>query len=217
MIRIWKAALLLGSIGLIIGVTAGSAQATPTFQAGSYPAAVSGEAGEIVIGTGGSTVRCPIDYDATLNGASSELAFTTFIYYFSCNSWGFINTSVHNSCQQVVHVTKKEAADQYKGTLEIKCTFSSGLGITAGQCAINIPPQKVSSVDIDNATGSPNRVNLDFEVAGLAYTVTKDNFGCPLNGLGEKTGGTITGEAFQLKAVNPAKTSEELGLSVIGE
>ena len=43
------------------------------------------------------------------------------------------------------------------------------------------------SVDITDETAGGD-VRLRFDVSSLAYTVTKDGFGCPFNGTGAKAG-----------------------------
>jgi len=202
---------------LVMAVGAAAAQATPVFEAGKYPASVSGST-TLVIGTEGSTVTCPVNYSGTVSAASSTLELSTFFEYFSCNAWGFINMTIENQCTQVFHATEKQSADQYKAHYQLKCPAGASLGLRAGQCAISIPPQEGrTTVDVDDDTGPPKRVTLDYEVSGLSYTVTTDDFGCPLNGTGAKTGGTITSSTMELKAVNPSKTTEEVGLAVSGE
>ena len=223
MIKSSKFALTLLSVALLCGAAAGSAQATPTFTAGSYPAAVSGSASEIVIGTDGGVVRCPINYSGSLSAASSTLNLTTFVEYFNCSAWGFGSmTIVNNGCTQKFQASKKEAADQYKGLLTISCTGSAGIFLKItnafATCEIEIKPQEnLSTIDLDDVTGAPNRVAVGFEVANLAYNVTKDTGICPLEGTGATTNGTMTGKTFQLQAFNANKLSEEVGLAVTGE
>jgi hypothetical protein len=102
----------------------------------------------------------------------------------------------NNGCTEQFQATTREAADQYKGTWGMSCP-GAGLTYAAGSCAMEITSQKgVKAVDLDDVTGSPNKVTLDFEVTGMAYTVTKDGFACPFKGTGAKTDGTITGAPF---------------------
>ena len=217
MTRTLKGLTALLAVGLLLSVSAAAAEATPVFGAGKYPATVTGGT-TIVIGTGASTVTCPVEFDGTLNAASSTLELGTVFRFAECNAWGFVNMTISNQCKQLFHATEKQAADQYKAHYGLKCPAGTALILTAGTCQIEIKEQESrTTVDIDNDTGAPNRVTLDYEVSGLAYTVTKDGFGCALEGLGAKTNGTITGETMLLKAVNPAKTTEEFGLAVSGE
>jgi hypothetical protein len=217
MTRTLKGLTALLALGLFMSMSVAAAQATPTFTAGKYPATVTGFS-EIVIGTGASSVTCPVEFDGTLSAASSTLELGTFFQFFNCKAWGFVNMTINNQCKQVFHATEKQSADQYKAHYQLKCPTSTGTVLTAGTCAIEITPQEGrTSVDIDTDTGSPNRVTLDYEVTGLAYTVTKDGFLCPLEGLGAKTNGTITGETMVLRAFNASKTTEEVGLAVSGE
>lgn len=217
MTRTLKALTALLAVGLLMSMSAAAAQATPTFEAGKYPATVTG-ATEVVIGTGASSVTCPVEFDGTLSAASSTLELGTFFRFAECKAWGFINMTINNQCKQLFHATEKQAADQYKAHYGLKCPAGTALVLTAGTCQIEIKEQEgLTTVDIDDDTGAPNRVTLDYEVSGLAYTVTKDGFGCALEGLGAKTNGTITSGTMLLKAFNASKTTEEVGLSVSGE
>lgn len=215
--QVLKSLSVLLATGLVMAVGAAGAQATPVFEAAKYPATVSGST-QVVIGTEGGTVTCPVDFDGTLSSASSTLELGTFFHFAECNAWGFINMTISNSCKQVFHATEKQAADQYKAHYGLKCPAGTALVLTAGTCAIEIKEQEGrTTVDVDDDTGPPKRVTLDYEVSSLAYTVTKDGFGCPLKSTGAKTDGTITGETMLLKALNPSKTTEEFGLAVSGE
>lgn len=217
MIRTVKSLLALMSVTLLFAVTAGGAQATPTFEAGSYPAAVKGTA-NVVIGTEGGEIRCPIDYSGTLEGKSSTLELAMFIQFYNCLAFGFIGVTVENpGCAMVFHATEKEAADQYKGLLSVSCFSGDGFTLTGGACAAEIKEQEgLATVDLDDSTGPPKRVAADFEISELEYEVITNHFLC-FSGGGTKTDGTITGNPFQLKAVNPSKTTEEVGLAVSGE
>jgi len=209
--------LALAAGALTMAAFASGATATPVFEAGKYSAKVSGSS-TLVIGTEGSTVTCPVRFEGTLSSASSTLDLGTFFEYWACNAWGFSNMTITNSCLQRFEATEKQSADQYKADYGLYCPSSEGLILSAGTCAIQITPQEGrKTVDIDDDTGSPNRVTLDYEVSGLSYTVTKDGFFCPLNGTGPKTEGTITSSTMQLGAFNPSKTTEEVGLTVSGE
>jgi hypothetical protein len=215
--KLLKGLAALFAVGLVIATGATGAAATPVFEAGKYPATVNGST-MVVIGTEGSTVTCPVDFDGTLSSASSTLELGTFFEYFNCNAWGFTNMTINNPCTQVFHATERQSADQYKEHYQLKCPQGGALILSAGTCAIEIPPQEGrTTVDVDDDTGPPKRITLAYEVSSLAYTVTKDGLGCALNGTGAKTGGTITSSAMELKAVNPSKTTEELGLAVSGE
>ena len=62
--------------------------------------------------------------------------------------------------------------------------------VTAGTCEITIGEQgELNKVDLAN---SGNGVSAQATVTGIAYTVTKDGFGCPFGGTGAKTGATYT-------------------------
>lgn len=206
------AALL--AVGLFLVVPA-AAQATPLFGAGAYPATVQGESAAVVIGTDGGNIECfTTTFDGTLSAASSTLDLTPIVS--NCKAWGFVNPTISTQgCGYRFHATEKQALDQYKAHLGIKCPTAGGIIWSAGTCSIEIKPQEgLTTVDLDNDTGAPNRLTLDFEVSGLAYTVTKDGLGCPLTGTGATTNGTITSDAILLKASNSGK---EVGLAVSGE
>jgi len=196
MTRISRAALTLLAAGLLLALSANAAQATPLFESTSYPAAVNGSSAEIVIGTEGGTITCPTTYEGTLKAASSTVTVTRFTEYWGCSLLGLSGMTVmNNGCTEQFAATQREAADQYKGTYAISCPGASGLTYSAGTCTVEFPTQSgVKALDLDDVTGSPNKVTLDFEVTGLTYVVAKDGFLCPFKGTGTKTDGTITGE-----------------------
>lgn len=213
MIRTLKGLSAVLAVGLLMSIAAAGAEATPVFEAGKSPATVSGSA-TVMIGTEGGTITCPVNFDGTLSSASSTLELGTFFEYFSCDFFGFAMT-INNPCTQLFHATEKQNADQYKAHYGLKCPPGGALILSGGTCTIEITPQEGrTTVDVDNDTGSPNRVTLDYEVTGLNYTVTRDSFGCPLKGTGAKTEGTITSSTMTLKAFN---STEEVGLAVSGE
>jgi len=216
--RIYKGALTALAVGLLMAVAAGAAQATPAFTAGAYPATAEGASLDMVIGTEGGPMECEsTSFDGTLNGASSTLVLRPF--YSRCVIWGgFISYTINNQeCNYVLHATEKQGADQYGAHFGISCP-AGGILWSAGTCTVEFPPQEgLTTVQVDDDTGAPNRITPAFEVTGLKYNVTKDGFACPFKGTGTKTDGTITSGAFSLKAVNPSKTTEERGLTVSGE
>lgn len=219
MIRSLKGLSACLAVGLLMSLSSAAAQATPVFEAGKYPALVTGGSTKIVVGTEAGTVTCPIDYEGGLEAASSTLEVDTFIHYYNCNAWGMNMTVEANGCSHVFSATNKEGADHYKGQFGLTCPTSSGLVLRTSLCAIMINPQEgVDAIDLFDDTGSPNRVTLDFEVSGMTYTVIKDEgFFCPFKGTGVRTDGTITGEPILLMAFNESKTTEEVGLAVSGE
>jgi hypothetical protein len=196
MIRISRAALTLLAAGLLLALSANAAQATPLFEATSYPAAIKSASQEIVIGTEAGTINCPTTYEGTLKAASSTVTVTRFTEYWACSFLGLGEMTVsNNGCTEQFAATEREAADQYKGTWSMSCPTASGLTYATATCTVEFPTQSgVKAVDLDDVTGSPNKVTLDFEVTGLTYVVTKDGFLCPFKGTGTKTDGTITGE-----------------------
>lgn len=217
MTRTLKGLAALFAVGLFMSMSVAAAQATPVFTAGSYPATVQAGTGSIVIGTDGQTIKCMnSNFDGSLKEASSTLVLQPF--YANCDVWGFIQYSINTQgCTYVLHATEKQSADQYKAHFGISCP-GGGILFSAGTCALEIPPQEgLTTVQIGDDTGAPNRATATFEVSSLAYTVTKDGFLCPLKSVGAKTDGTITSEAVLLKAFNASKTTEEVGLAVSGE
>jgi hypothetical protein len=203
LIRTFKGLPALLGVGLLLALSPAVARAAPLFEAGSYPAAIKSSSQGIVIGTEGGTITCPTTYEGTLKAASSTLTVTRFTEYWDCNAWGFAAMTVNNNgCTERFQATEREAADQYKGTYAMSCPTASGLTYSAGSCAVEFPSQEgVKALDLDDVTGSPNKVTLDFEVSGLAYTVTKDGFLCPFKGTGAKTDGTITGEPLSFSGL----------------
>jgi hypothetical protein len=62
----------------------------------------------------------------------------------------------------------------------------------SGTCTMVIKPQgPLSKVDLANNTATTD-ISVQATVTGIAYEVTQDDFLCPYNGTGAKTGATYT-------------------------
>jgi hypothetical protein len=84
------------------------------------------------------------------------------------------------------------SGDSYSAATSIVCPAGKSIEITVSTCAFHYPPQTGSgSVDFTNDTAGGD-ITMQATVSGLKYVVTKDGFGCPFGGTGEKSGGTYT-------------------------
>jgi hypothetical protein len=117
--------------------------------------------------------------------------------YSGCTAFGFVGATVKTEgCHYVVTPTNNVSPDTWNAHLNVLCTGTSKIVITAGTCEVTVGSQnelgKVHLTDV--TTPTPKTITLLAEVAGIKATKVKDGFLCPLNGTGETTG-TYTGTA----------------------
>lgn len=183
---------LLSAVGALAPM---SASADPAFTAAQYPATIQGTSavGNEQIKTEGGSVECKSSFHAEAGGESATLNLAPT--YSECKAFGFLNATVHpNGCKYRLHLVEETSVDKYKASFDIACEAGKAIVVTAATCQLEIKSQAgLGSVALANNTeASPKDITFDPEVAGLAYTVTTDGFGCPFNGTGNKTGGTYT-------------------------
>jgi hypothetical protein len=186
--------LVLLTLGLAFFSATSAQAATLDFEAKSYPATVhgSGEVGVFVMNAGGE-IKCKNAFHGTLNGPSTTLKLSAT--YAECTAWGFLNATVHpEGCVFVMHSTEEVKADEYKAHLSLECPAGKSLKVSVLNCAAEYKSQTgLTTVKINNNTAAtPDDITIYPEVKGVAYTVTKDGFVCPLSGTGNFTNGEIT-------------------------
>jgi hypothetical protein len=91
-----------------------------------------------------------------------------------------------------VHVGEKTAADTYSASVDLLCPAGKAVTVVAETCETQVFPQNGSAtVKLTNDT-EKGSISVNVTSSNFKYTVTKDGFGCPFNGTGEKTGATFT-------------------------
>jgi hypothetical protein len=167
------------------------------FEAESYPVEVlGGQEGKHVIGVEDKlAVECSV---ATFKGGLDIWTETEEVSpaYSECTAFGFFATVTTNGCTYVLHAGEELAEPgDFEGTMDVKCPTGKKIVITAGTCEIQVGGQeKLGKVEYDDLTeASPEEIRLSTSLAKLKYSKTKDGFGCPLTGTGEKEDGTYSG------------------------
>jgi hypothetical protein len=187
--------LMLAAFALVAAF-ATTAQAS-TFTAEKYPATIEGtQVGQHAFTVeDGLNIKCN---RATFHGTLSEASTTITMAptYTECVAFGFINSTVNfNGCTYLFHAGEEVAVDKHAGTVDIVCPAGGSIVIVAGTCETRIPPQTgLSTNNIENNT-SPLDATATGSLTGVAYSKTKDGFGCPLTGTGSKTDGGYAGTA----------------------
>jgi len=182
----------------VSAVVAASAQAD-TFTASKYPTPITSSSaiGNDIFKTEGGDVECDSHLRGSLASVSNSITMTGS--YIECRAFGFLSATIFMGCDYVLHVN---------GELDIECPASNKIIITAGTCEVQIGTQTgLSKVELSNGSGD---INAKANVSGIKYDVTKDGFGCPFSGTGEKTGGTYTqGSSVTVSATNGASIDIE--------
>jgi hypothetical protein len=199
MLSKFKVLGLISLLALALGVIVASPASAANFTASKYPTSItaSGAKGNDVIKTEGGNVECASHLSGTLSAASSSVTVTAS--YTECQAFGFSPATVAMGCDYVLNATE---------TLDIECSASNKIIITAGTCEIQIGTQTgLSKVEHSNGSGD---IDAKANVSGINYTVTKDGAGCPFNGTGAKTGATyIQTSSVTVSSTNGASVDIE--------
>lgn len=185
------------------------------FEASSYPATVTGTSakGVLKLGTEGGNVECLNHLHGEMKEPSSTLALT--ILSTECKAFGFAEAVVSvKECRYLLETTGEIATNERRIHVDLSCPEPQRIKIEAGTCTIEIPAQSnlETVITVNESFVAPAAVIelLPF-VKNLTYWVLEDGSGCPLNGIGVKTNGTITSSAgIKLAGQNPVKPSEKI-------
>jgi hypothetical protein len=184
MIRRLKALGLAAVVVLALSAVVVSTASAANFTASKYPTAMtttsSNANDDFSLGEAGK-VECHLHlHIAAISGPT--LGLTLFPTWTNCTAFGFLNATVSmNECDEEIYVPTGYA---------IVCPAEKKMTVVAGTCEVQIGGQTgLSSVALSN---SGTGISMKANVSGIAYTVTKDGFGCPFSGTGAKTGGTYT-------------------------
>lgn len=188
------------------------------FKAGKYPVTVHGTTtgGEKFV-TEAGTVECKQDtYHGTLAAESSTLTLSPV--YKTCTAFGFAATVESEECTHVLHVNEKVSTDNYRSAWDVSCPAGKSIKTVAGTCKFEVQTQSGRElVDlIDDTTATPKKdITFRPTVTGIAYGVTQDGFGCPFNGVGEKTGAQYTSnENITLTGQSTTEPAEKIDVEV---
>lgn len=174
--RKFGAPVLVLAIVLSCAFGAATSQAS-TFTASSYPATLSATSakGNEVIKTEAGNVECAGSFSGTLSEASETVEITPT--FTECSAFGFLEATVHmNGCKFKWHFN----------SMDIECPGTNKIEISALTCRIHIGTQTGVSL-LSISTNSPH-INVKANLSNLSYYVTTDDFLCPFNGTGAKTG-----------------------------
>ena len=175
----------VGILGLLAvgGVGASTAQAQAFTSTTGYPVTITGSSGggNEVISTEGGTAECDGHFSGSLSEASSSV--TIAVTYTDCTGvFGFATGTVNmNGCDYVFHIY---------GEVDLECPGTSKVQITAGTCEVQIPTH--TGLTKNTMWNNGSHIDMEFNLTGIVYIVTKDGFLCPFGGTGIKTGGTYT-------------------------
>jgi len=184
-----KILVALALSGLALAGLPAAAQAT-NFTASSYPASFTGlsAVGNGKLTTEAGTTECRDHFQGSMFASSETLTANWTLS--ECKWFGFQTWQVNmNGCDLRFRLTGG-SADSFTAVTDIVCPTGKTIEVTVGTCAFNFPPQTgLGTVDFTNNTAVGD-ISMQATVAGLKYAVTKDGFGCPFAGVGEKSGGT---------------------------
>lgn len=131
----------------------------------------------------GSEVKCSTAHFETAGEvASPATSITVHPTYSGCTAFGFLGATVNTTgCDYQLFAS---------GSINVLCSGSNQIIITAATCEAKVPAQEIASgVTYVNQATSPTTVLVE---AGLNGTVktnkTKDGFLCPLSGTGTSFG-----------------------------
>jgi hypothetical protein len=169
----------------LFAVFAPSAAATDYFQAGAYPAAITGSATEAqTFGMEGLSVKCN---GASLEGALSEPAESIEVSaaYSECIGAGIAATVSMEGCKYRLYANTSN--------VDLVCPSEKTVKIIAvtGNCEVQVSAQ--TGVAKAEYSASGENLSLKFNLSGVKYKKAKDGFLCPLSGTGEATNGTLSG------------------------
>jgi len=200
--------LALLAVVALAGVTAQATRAA-TFQAESYPAAISGQQeAKHLFETVANTLSCKkYEFAGELSSSSNELALTGSPQ--ECSTAGVVVMTVNmNGCTFNFNVGAKIGEGKYEGAGHIACPAGKEIVWSATNgCTAKIPPQTLTAtITLENkATGPKKSILLSTEATGISYTIESGFFclGSPKSG--PYTNGKYTGSTKLTAANGEAK------------
>jgi hypothetical protein len=184
----------------IVAVAASMAQASNPgkLMATSYPATLHGSQVEgenhvfTLTDNSSLTTECTT---ATFTGTQKEASSTSTVHPEygkgggKCTAFlGLSATITTDGCNYLFHIGNTiTPGGNWDGTVDIECEAGKSISIVAGTCEVKVDAQNgLSTVEGINMAGSPSDVTVKANVKNIHYTVTKDGFLCPLEGVGKE-------------------------------
>jgi hypothetical protein len=127
--------------------------------------------------------------------SSASGTFSLHPTFSNCVALGFLEASIDTTgCDYYYELGETLGEGSWSAEASLVCEEGKKLTLTAATCEIQIPAQALGTVEVNNASGSIfDDVLIVTDLKGIDYTKTKDGFGCPLKGTGEKSDGTTAG------------------------
>lgn len=148
--------------------------------------------GNDVIKMEGGTVQCNTELHGIVTfGVSSFELTPTFTV---CKAFGFEPATVNpEKCKFKYNLKEKTAEHVFRSEMDVVCPPGESIKISSGTCKVEITAQTglKNAKWIDDTT-APSDLTLNYEITGMAYTVTADGFQCPFGGTGAKKDGEYT-------------------------
>jgi len=211
--RIGEMARKLRTLGLVfVATVAMSAMAASAAQGSqfhtkgaAYPAAITGnEVGEQIfkvhVAAGNNNeIKCKkVAFTGTLAAASSTL--TLHPVYQECTAFGLNAVVNTEGCNYVIHSEAELALDEFAGSMDIECGAGQFVNVVTATCELHITPQNgLKALTLVDSTAAGNIIP-EFNLAGFAYSITKDGIGCPLTAVENRVDGTHKGAVSKWSA-----------------
>lgn len=194
MIRNIKAlSLALVAVFAMSAVAAAGASAAEKFVAETSTAKVIAEqtgSAQHVFSVDGTEVKCSsAKFETASEVASPATSITVHPAYTGCTAFGFLEASVTTTgCDYKLFAA---------GGINVVCSGSNQIVISAATCEAKVPAQEIASgLTYKNEATSPSTVLVGAALSGTVKTnKTKDGFLCPLKGTGEVFG-SYTGDTL---------------------
>lgn len=175
-------------IAAAFAIAAPSALATNYFQAGGYPAEITGAATESQsFGAESLSVKCAAtSFTGALIEPLEEVEVSPT--YAECTGGGTAATVSMEGCTYALKANST--------AVDLACPSGKAVKIVGivGNCEVQISAQTgIATTEYSVSGSEPENLALKFNLSGIKYKKTKDGFLCPLSGTGEATNGTLTG------------------------
>jgi|GEM_PF-1391382 len=190
-----------------MGAVASAAAAENYFQATEYMAEVKGEGTAHTFTFEGTSVECgAVDIVGNLQEPQEEIEVLP--EYEECSAFGFLSGTVNvEGCKYRLHANTPD--------FDIVCPAGKAIKIVGVTCEVQIGSQNnVQKVEYTNNGSSPKTLTIETGLEGLKYNKTKDGFGCPLSGTGEKSNGYYVGEVLA-KAFKGSQVGLFVGIPLV--
>jgi hypothetical protein len=182
--------------GTLVGIAVKTLPHSPLFEAEAYPITYNGsqDQNHVLVIDGSSASCTSATFADTESGTTKALSLSAS--YAGCTAFGFLNSTISpNGCHFVQEVSESTGVGKYSGPGSLTCPSGASLEIVTGVCTVAIPAQSMGTLSYEDAIESGvYKVKSSTAAKGLTFTVTRDAFGCPLEGTGTRTNGEYRGK-----------------------